>query len=202
MGQLRFGILSFAKAPFDDLARHWRAAEALGFDSAWVDDDLLTPGYNDFEAWTLLGVLARETARLRIGTLVTEVTFRHPAFLASQALTVDHASGGRVELGIGSGGPPNAYGAFGLEPWPLKERLERLEEQVALLDRLLRGEPVAHEGRYYRAAVEAMPAPVQRPRPPLIVAANGERGLRLAARYADGWNSLGGQPLSTYMGGM
>ncbi len=201
MGQLRFGILSFAKAPFDELARHWRSAEELGFDSAWVDDDLLTPGYADFEAWTLLAALARETSRLRVGTLVTVVTFRHPAFLAGQAITADHASGGRVELGIGSGGPPNAYGAFGLEPWPLKERVDRLEEQVAILDRLLRGEPMVHEGRHYRAAVEAILGPVQRPRIPLIVAANGERGLRLAARYADGWNSLGGQLFSTNMGG-
>jgi alkanesulfonate monooxygenase SsuD/methylene tetrahydromethanopterin reductase-like flavin-dependent oxidoreductase (luciferase family) len=199
--QARFGILSFAKGPLEEIVRHWRAAEALGFDSAWVDDDILTPGYADFEPWTLLGTLARETNRLRIGTLVTVITYRHPAVLASQVLTIDHASRGRVDFGIGAGGPPNAYGAVGLDPWSARERTERLEEQVAMLDRLLRGEPIVHEGQHYRAAVEALPAPLQQPRPPLIVAANGKRGLQLTARYADEWNSLAGQPFSSSMGG-
>ena len=194
MGQLRFGILSFPTAPYDTLARIWRDAEALGFDSAWIVDDLNLPGYADFEPWSLLGAFARETTRLRIGTLVTAITFRHPAFLAGQAITLDHLSHGRVEVGLGSGGPPNNYDTLGLDHWPPKERLDRLEEQALILDRLLRGEPLTYAGRYYRTVTAEMPAPVQRPRPPFIIAAHGTRGMRVAARYADGWNSLGGQP--------
>ncbi len=83
MAPLTFGILSFPIAPYAELVRIWRNVEALGFDSAWMADDLNLPGYADFEPWTLLGALARETTRLRIGTLVTTITFRHPALLAA-----------------------------------------------------------------------------------------------------------------------
>ena len=194
MGTLSFGILSFPEVPYDELARRCREVEALGFDSVWLADDLNIPGYADFEVWTLLGALARETARIRIGTLVAAVTFRHPAFLAAQAITVDHISQGRVEVGIGAGGPPNNYATLGLDSWAAAERRERLEDQVVILDQQLRGAPFTYEGRYYRTVTEAMPKPVQQPRPPLVVAALAVRGLRLIARYADGWNSLGGQP--------
>lgn len=194
MGALSFGILSFAEVPYDALARRCREIEALGFDSVWLADELNISGYGDFEVWTLLGALSRETQRIRIGTLVSAVTFRHPAFLAAQAITVDHISHGRVEVGIGSGGPPNNYATLGLDSWDAAERRERLEEQVIILDQLLRAAPITYEGRYYRTTTDAMPKAVQQPRPPLIVAAHGERGLRMVARYADGWNSLGGQP--------
>ena len=103
MGHLTFGILSFPTAPYDDLAQCWRDVEALGFDGAWLADDLNLPGYSDFEIWTLLGALARDTGRLRLGTLVTSVTFRHPAFLAAQVITVDHLSRGRAEVALGAG---------------------------------------------------------------------------------------------------
>jgi len=191
---MRFGILSFPNAPFADLRRRWSEAEALGFDSAWLADDLNIPGYADFEPWTVLSALACETKRLRIGTLVTTITFRHPAFLAAQAITVDHISEGRVEVGLGAGESGNNYRSIGLDDWTAAERRDRLEEQVVTLDQLLRGEPTTFEGRYYRTATDAMPAAVQRPRPPLTLAAHGSRGMRLTARYADRWNSLGGQP--------
>lgn len=194
MAPLRFGIMSFCTAPYDDLVRRVRAAEELGFASAWVNDDILLPGATDLEPWTLLAGLARETARLRLGTLVTVITFRHPALLAAQAITLDHLSEGRAALGFGAGGPPNNYGAFGLADWSPQERAERLEEQAAILDPLLWGESVTYEGRHYRLHDAQLPAPVQRPRPPFVVAAHGERGLRVAARHADGWNSMGGQP--------
>ncbi len=186
MTTMHFGILSFATAPYADLVRLWRTAEELGFDTAWIADDLLQRGFADFEAWTLLGALARETSRLRVGPLVASVVHRHPAFLAAQAVTLDHVSGGRAEVGLGAGGPPNNYAALGLEPWSAKERLDRLAEQLAVLDPLLRGELLACEGQSYRSTVTEVPAPVQLPRPPLTVAAHGDRGLRLTARYADG----------------
>lgn len=195
MAPLRFGILSLARAPYDELAHIWRAVEALGFDSAWVNDDLNMAGWAaDFEAWSLLGALARETSRLRIGSLVTVITFRHPAVLAGQVTTLDHVSHGRVELGIGAGGPENQYPMLGLDEWSSKERIDRLSEQVACLDQLLRGGSVRFEGRIYRSVAEMMPIPIQQPRPPIIIAAHGDRGLRLVAQYADGWNTLGGQP--------
>ena len=194
MDRMRFGIMSFCTAPYEALARRFRQAEELGFASGWVNDDILTPRQADFEPWTLLAALARETTRLRLGTLVTVLTFRHPSFLAAQVVTLDHLSGGRAELGFGAGGPPNNFGAFGHAAWSPRERVERLEEQAAILDLLLSGESVTYGGRHCPVRDAQVSASVQRPRPPFIVAAHGDRGLRVAARHADGWTSMGGQP--------
>ena len=84
---MRFGIFTFSRAPYAEIARHFRVAEELGFASAWVNDDLMVPDYADFEPWTLLGALARDTTRIRLGTMVTAITFRHPTFLAAQVTT-------------------------------------------------------------------------------------------------------------------
>jgi alkanesulfonate monooxygenase SsuD/methylene tetrahydromethanopterin reductase-like flavin-dependent oxidoreductase (luciferase family) len=191
---MRFGIFTFSRAPYAEIARNFQAAEELGFASAWVNDDLMVRDYADFEPWTLLAALARDTTRIRLGTMVTAITFRHPAFLAAQVLTVDQISDGRVALGLGSGGPPHPYGAFGHTDWPPRERVERLEEQAAILETLLRGERVTREGRHYPIRDAQLPPPVQRPRPPLVIAAHGDRALGVVARYGDGWNTLGGQP--------
>ena len=191
---MRFGIFTFSRAPYADIASTFRLAEELGFASAWVNDDLMVPDYADFEPWTLLAAVARDTARIRLGTMVTAITFRHPSFLAAQVVTLDRISDGRVTLGLGSGGPPHPYGAFGHADWSPRERVERLEEQAAILDPLLRGERVSREGRHYPIRDAQLPDPVQRPRPPLLIAAHGERALRVAARYGDGWNTLGSQP--------
>ena len=191
---MRFGIFSFGQAPYEDLAKRFRQAEELGFASVWVADVLLTPDYADFEPWTLLGALARDTTRIRLGTMVTAITFRHPSLLAAQAITLDHVSGGRAELGLGTGGPPNPYGAFSQHDWSPRERAERLEEYAAVLDPLLRGERVTHDGQHYPVRDAQLPAGWQQPRVPFTIAAHGAHGLRTAARHADGWNSLGGQP--------
>lgn len=193
---MRFGVFSFCRAPYGDLAQRFRRAEELGFASAWVDDDLLLPHYSDFEPWTLLSALARDTATIRLGTMVTAITFRHPSLLAAQVITLDHVSGGRAEVGLGAGGYPHPYAAFSQHPWSPRERAERLEEQAAILGPLLRGETVSRDGPHYPMADARAPAAIQRPRPPFIIAAHGDRGLRAVARYADGWNSLGGQPYS------
>ena len=191
---MRFGIFTFSRVTYAEIASTFRLAEELGFTSSWVNDDLMVPDYADFEPWTLLASLARDTARIRLGTMVTAITFRHPSLLAAQVITLDHISEGRVTLGLGSGGPPHPYGAFGHADWSPRERAERLEEQAAILDALLRGERVSREGRHYPIQDAQLPDPVQRPRPPLVIAAHGERALRVAARYGDGWNTLGGQP--------
>lgn len=191
---MRFGIFGFSRVPYATLAERTRRAEEMGFDSAWVDDDVLTPGYAELEPWTLVAALARDTSHLRLGTMVSVITFRHPSLLAAQVATVNHISDGRAELGIGAGGPPNPYRAFGHAEWTPRERAERFEEYVDVLSPLLRGETVTRSGPHYPVRDAVLPADVQRPHVPLIVAAHGERGLRAAARHADGWNSLGGQP--------
>lgn len=192
---LRFGIMTLQAPPYAELAERWRRVEALGWDSIWLADHTPAqfPGAISLEAYTLLGALARETTRVRIGTLVTPIAFRHPTLLAMHALTVDHISGGRLELGIGAGGGDKDAAALGMDLWPPRERYERLAEQLLVLDQLLRGGPVEHAGRYYRAAVTC-PSPVQRPRPPFTIAAQGPRSLRLVAEHAAAWNTLGGQP--------
>lgn len=192
---MRFGTISLTHAPFEDLVTRWRWLESLGFDSAWLDDDFVgNPAVSDYEAWTVLGALARETSRMRIGTLVSAITFRHPTFLAAQVVSVDQISGGRVTVGLGSGAVnPEFNPLVGQGAWSPAERADRFEEQVVILDTLLRGEPISHEGPHYPTVVPAMPQPVQRPRPPILLAAHGPRGLRLAARYADAWNCFGGQ---------
>lgn len=181
--------------PYATLVERWRRAEALGWDSIWVADHTPAqfPGAIAYEAYTLLAALARETSRVRIGALVTPIAFRNPTMLAMSAITVDHISGGRLEVGIGAGGGDKDAKALGLDPWSPAEQVERLAEQLAILDRALRGEPVDHAGTHYRAQVTFV-APVQRPRPPFMIAAQGPRTLRLVARYGDAWNTLGGQP--------
>lgn len=187
---MQFGFMKLTRIPYADLERDIQEAEAMGFDSAWIDDDLFTPSYADFDVWSVLGGLAVATDRIRLGTLVTVPTFRIPAVLATQALTIDHMSNGRVEIGIGAGGAVESYPAIGVEPWLPRERSERLEEFVAIVSQMLRGEPIDYAGQRYSAKVEQVLPPVQRPRPPLTVAAHGPRGMRTAARYADGWNTL------------
>lgn len=194
--KFRFDILTLATGPFADVARRWREVEELGFDGAWLADSLSLRGVGDYEPWSLLGALAALTSRLRIGTLVTQITFRHPVVLAAHAITVDRMSGGRLELGIGAGDYLADSAAVGLEPWPLSERLERFGEQLAILDRGWRGEPVDSQGRYYQAQGAQLVSPVQQPRPPLVIAGQVPGSLRLVARFADAWNTLGGQPLT------
>ena len=191
----RFGILTFQSGPFAEIVAQWRAAESVGFDVAYVVDTMSLPGLVDYEAWTTLAALARETSRIRIGTLVTILPFRHPALLAAQAITLDHLSAGRLELGIGAGGEAGDMASVGLDPWPVGELVDRLEDQVRLLDGLMRGERIVARSRFYGATDLQLAVPVQRPRPPLIVAAQGPRTIAIAARLADGWSSLGGQPV-------
>jgi alkanesulfonate monooxygenase SsuD/methylene tetrahydromethanopterin reductase-like flavin-dependent oxidoreductase (luciferase family) len=178
----------------------WQRLEALDFDSLWVADHFVNPFRPSepwFEGWTLLAALAARTTRARIGTLVTTITYRNPALLAREAMTVDHVSGGRLELGIGAGGAPLDHSMTGVSPWEASERSQRFDEFVCVLDRLLRGGPVTHEGRYYPVSgAEIQPATVQKPRPPLTLAAHGRKALKTVARYADVWNSLAGSGLS------
>ena len=194
---LRFGLLYLQSAPWADLLGRIHRGEEMDFDSLWVADHMTGqyPGLISFEAWTLLATMAVTTSRVRIGALVTPIAFRHPALLAMSATTVDHASGGRLEIGLGIGGAPVDDSIVGLADQSGAERVARLEEQVDLLDRLLRGETVRDHTGFYPTSGAMVEPPVQRPRPPIVIAADGPRLIDLAARRADAWNTLGGQPM-------
>jgi len=190
---VRVSVLTLQPAPYETLHERWRRIEELGFDGIWVADGLAElGGALAFDAWAVLGGLAQATSRVRVGTLVSTVTLRHPAVLAKAAQTIDHISNGRLDVGIGLGDPVDRR-TLGIAEWSTDERIGRLIETLQIADGLLRGEDVSYEGTYYRCTLRIAP-PRQRPRPPLLVAANGPRAIAVAARFADTWNTLGGQP--------
>ncbi len=181
-------------ASYDDLLRVALAAESLGFDGFFRSDHYLpmgvegSPGPTD--AWVTLGALARETSRLRLGTLVSSATFRLPGPLAISVAQVDQMSGGRVELGIGAGWFEAEHTAYGI-PFPdVAERFDRLEETLEIVTGLWDtavGERFDHHGEHFHLTDSpAMPKPAQRPHPPVIVGGTGKRRTpRLAAAFAD-----------------
>ena len=171
------------------------AVEAAGWDSVYVDDHLLCDEGDDLdprlEGWTALAALAPLTSRVRLGHLVTAVTFRNLGVIAKMATTLDHVAGGRFVLGLGAGWHPREHEAFGIDFGAgFGERLDRLEEAAGLLRRLLDGDVVTHHGRFYdlERAVCA-PRPVQARLPILIGGTGRTRTLRIVARHADIWNA-------------
>jgi alkanesulfonate monooxygenase SsuD/methylene tetrahydromethanopterin reductase-like flavin-dependent oxidoreductase (luciferase family) len=193
--ELRFGICTDQNLPFETLVERWQYFERLGFDSVWDCDHFnqpSRPGGPYFEGWTLLAALAARTTRIRVGVLVSSNTFRHPALLAQQAVTLDHVSNGRLELGLGAGWFVPEHERFGLPFPPPGERVGRFREAVEIVDSLLRHEATTFEGRYYQLTEASVrPAPLQKPRPPLTLGAHRPRMLRICAEYADSWNSFG-----------
>jgi F420-dependent oxidoreductase-like protein len=192
---VRFGIVTDQNLPWPALVERWRVFEALGFDSAWDCDHFIQPSRPTgpyFEAWTLLAALAAVTDRIRIGVLVSCNTFRHPSLLAKEALTVDHVSNGRLELGLGAGWYEPEHPMFGIEMPPPGELVARYREAVELVDSLLRNDTTSYAGQFYQVREAPMrPRPVQQPRPPLMLAAHKRKMLRIVAEYADTWNSFG-----------
>ena len=198
---LRFGVLTIQDLPWPALAGQWRTVEALGFDSLWIADhfaDPFRPATDWLDGWTLLAALAGCTTRIRIGTLVTNFIYRNPALIAKQAVTVDHLSGGRLNLGLGATTPIDpSHAMTGAPVWGAPERIRRFREVVEIVDRLLRGGPVDYAGRYYQVAgAHLHPPPVQQPRPPLTIAAAGKTALAIAARFGDAWNACPGEGLA------
>lgn len=175
------------------------AAEAGGFDALFRSDHYVglmgeeTRG--SLDAWGTICALAASTSTLRFGTLVSPATFRHPSELAKLAVTADHVSGGRVELGMGAGWNEREHAAYGF-PFPdLGDRFSLFEEQVEIVRRQLTEEQVDHDGAQYRLeALEPRPRPVQDPLPLLIGGEAGPRSARLAARFADEYNIVGADP--------
>jgi len=176
-----------------------QACERLGFEGLFTSDHYLSvagaePGSND--AWAVLAALAAKTETLRLGTMVSPVTFRLPVVLAKAATTVDRISGGRVDLGMGAGWWEEEHRTHGI-PFPAdSERMEMLEEQLEIVHGLWSDEVFSFESRHY--ALEEcrfVPKPVQRPHPPIIVGGEGgPRIARLVARWADEFNRVGGTP--------
>jgi F420-dependent oxidoreductase-like protein len=172
-----------------------RACEESGLEGLFRSDHyagLMGEEARDaLDAWTQIAALGAITERIRLGTMVSPVTFRHPSLLAKAVATADHVSGGRVELGMGAGWNVREHAGYGFRFPDLPERLELLEEQVEIVVRQWTEERVDFVGRHYRLdGVQALPKPLQRPRPPLILGGSAQpRTARLAARFADEYNS-------------
>jgi F420-dependent oxidoreductase-like protein len=196
---MRFALFtSLTGTTWDDVVRLWRHGEATGWDAACVTDHFM-PNTSDrrgdvLECWTALAALAAQVPRIRVGTIVSGNTYRHPAVLAKMAATVDVISGGRLLCGIGAGWQENEHAAYGIPFFTLGERLRRLDEACRVLKLLWTEDRATFAGRYYALSdAPCMPKPLQRPHPELMVGGGGERvTLRIAALHADHWNAWGG----------
>ncbi len=191
----RFGALTLPNEPWPDLVARWQRLEDGGLDSVWSCDHFTNPhrpGAPWFEGWAGLAALAAATSRVRVGLLVGAIVSRSPTLFARQAQTVDHISGGRLELGLGAGGAPTDQPMWGVEAWSDGERAARFAEYVELVERLAREDDVTFDGRWYRTEGALMsPGFVQQPAPPFVLAAHGARTLAVAARFASTWNTFG-----------
>ena len=191
---MRFGLTILPEHRWKDAAPMWRRAEELGFDHAWTYDHLVWGGLPDspwYGTTPTLTAAAMVTSRIRLGTFVTSPNYRHPVTFMRDLLALDDISDGRLICGIGAGGDIDST-ILGGDPLTPRERVDRLYEFTGLLDRLLTQDHVSHRGTYF-CAVDARtrPGPVQRPRIPFVIAANGPRSLRLAVEHGAGWLTTG-----------
>lgn len=195
---MRLGIETAQhRLEWQELLDRVRLGEDAGFDGAWIFDHF-TPLYGHgpgpcLEAWTLLAGLAAATSRIRLATLVTGITYRHPSLLAAEAITVDHISGGRLELALGAAWFAEEHRQLGFDFPPVGERIDLFEEAIEVIRLLMTTDDATFEGRHVRlAGATYLPRPVQRPRPPLWIGASGERRmLPLVGRVADAWHCFG-----------
>lgn len=190
---MRIGVCILPDLPWREAEPLWRRAEELGFAHAWTYDHLVWAGLPE-SPWRstmpTLAAAAMVTGRIGLGTFVTSPNFRHPALLAKDAVTIDELSEGRLLLGVGAGGDLDSR-ALGTTH-TRGERTRRFEEFVPLLDRLLTQDHVDHEGEHFATEdFRTLPGSVQQPRVPFVVAANGPRSMRVAARHGQGWVTTG-----------
>ncbi|AKU15583.1 LLM class flavin-dependent oxidoreductase [Luteipulveratus mongoliensis] len=190
---MRFGITILQEYPWAQAAPMWRQAEELGFDHAWIYDHLIWGGLPDspwYGTTPTLTAAALVTSTIKLGTFVTSPNYRHPVTFMRDLLSLDDISGGRFICGIGAGGDIDSRLLGGPDLTP-RQRFERLEEFTVLLDRLLSEDHVTSEGTYFSARdARTLPGPA-RSRIPFVMAANGPRALRLAARTGQGWVTYG-----------
>jgi F420-dependent oxidoreductase-like protein len=194
---MRFSIWPGPARPWDDIHELAAHCEQTGWDGVYFADHFMpngpgpTPLDGDtLECWSAIAALAALVPRVRLAPLVTSVTYRHPAVLAKIAAAVDQVSHGRLTLGIGAGWQENEHASYGIELGTVRERMDRFEEAAQILSSLLRQKRTDFSGRYFQLQdAPNQPAPVQ-DRLPLLVGGGGERRtLRIAARYADQWNT-------------
>jgi alkanesulfonate monooxygenase SsuD/methylene tetrahydromethanopterin reductase-like flavin-dependent oxidoreductase (luciferase family) len=192
---VRLGVVILPEDRWADARALWQRAEALGFDHAWTYDHLAWRSLRDspwFGAIPTLTAAATATEHIRLGPLVASANFRHPVPFAKELMTLDDISGGRLTLGIGSGGEGWDATVLGGDPWSPRERADRFAEFVELTDRSLREPETSYDGRFYSAdGARTYPGCVQRPRVPFAVAATGPRAMQLAAKYAHTWVTTG-----------
>lgn len=184
-------------ADWSDIAGVWKAADDIDlFESAWLFDHLYPiagdPHGPILESWVTLTALAQITSRLRLGSMVNGMHFRHPAVTAKMAATLDMISGGRLYLGLGAGWFQPEVDAYGLDLGTMQQRMDRFEEGVAVIDGLLRNESTTFDGKYYQFAdARCEPKGPQQPRPPIAIGGTGERRtLKVVAKYAQWWDAL------------
>lgn len=195
---MRLGVVLLPERRWPD--ERWARAEALGFAHAWTYDHLTWRDLRDgpwFSAVPTLAAAALVTSSIRLGTLVASPNFRHPVPFAKELMTLDDICGGRLMLGLGSGGTGWDATALGQEPWSIRERIGRFEEFVELLDQVLARPATSYEGRWYSAdEARSVPGCVQQPRVPFVVAATGPRTMRVAARHGQAWVIADGDPVA------
>lgn len=196
--EMRFGLdVAQQRMPWREVVARVRLAEDLGFEGAWGFDHL-RPMYGEgpgetFDGMTTLAALSGLTERIRLGLLVTGVTYRHPSVFAIQAMTIDHASNGRLDLSLGAAWFEPEHAQLGI-PFPATgERFDLLEDALEILRRLFTGEVVSYDGKVVSLRdAQVRPVPVQQPGPPIWIGGNGpRRTLPLVARYADVWHAWG-----------
>ena len=191
---MRFGLTILAELRWSEAAPMWRRAEELGFDHAWTYDHLVWGGLPDspwYGTVPTLTAAAMVTSRIALGTFVSSPNYRHPVTFMRDLLALDDISGGRLVCGIGAGGDIDAA-ILGGQPLTPGERFDRFCEFTELLDRLLTQDHVSHRGTYFSAVdARTRPGPVQHPRIPFVMAANGPRSLRLAVEHGAGWVTTG-----------
>src|SRR5262245_17107692 len=193
---IRFGLQTAQPGiAWTDLLDLWHRADAWGYDSLWNYDHFYAiftdPDSSCLEGWTTLSALAQATTRARIGTLVNGNTYRHPCVTAKAAVTLDHVSGGRLNLGLGAGWFEREHRDFGIDFKTVPARLAALDEACQIVLGMLTQERTTVRGKHY-TVVDALanPKPLQRPHPPLMIGGTGERVLlRIVAKYADMWNA-------------
>lgn len=195
---MRFGLdVAQQRMPWEEVVSRTRFAEDLGFDGAWGFDHF-QPMYGEgpgetFDGVTTLAALSGLTSRIRLGLLVTGATYRHPSVFTTQMVTIDHASGGRLELAIGAAWHDKEHHELGI-PFPsTSDRFDLLEDTLEIMQHLMTGEVVSYDGKQVSLKdAQVLPRPVQSPRPPIWIGGTGpKRTLPLVARYADAWHAFG-----------
>lgn len=193
---MRFSFWPGPAQPYDEVLALAQHVEQSGWDGLWFADHFMPDGDKVdvpwAESWTTLAALAQGVPRLRLGTLVTGNTYRHPAVLAKMAATLDHISGGRAVLGLGAGWQENEHAAYHIPFYTLGERLARLDEACQVIKGLFANKRTSFEGTYYQLTeAPLVPKPVQNPLP-LLIGGGGEKvTLKITARWADEWNVWG-----------